>query len=399
MYATLARAPQRSWRNWTARAGKTSPGRFVDVSSARKSRAVAPTAGRRCGARKRAPRAAQRGATRRIGERGLCGAVRRPESATAQLRIVLKRLEELARIDEERPRCWRRCSPPRSRWKRPPHALRHYLGKLEADPARLDEVKRAGALEKLKRKYGATIDEVLAFLEDVRAATDRGGNFQRAADRVCAKKSRNSAAAYEARPQRSSTAAQNAAAKRLAKTSKGAGVAGHGKRRAWRSASSPRPGPNTARIRSRFLISPNAGRGAQAARKDRLGRRTVARRAGAENLHRAAPRPKARSAHAGLRRSRRGRRRQRGGSGGHGSLKKLAVSSQVLCVTHLPQIAGFADHHYYVEKQTVKGRTMATIEELTPGPHARNRTNAFRRTRHARGVAARRAIDQVGRTA
>src|SRR5207248_11320087 len=34
-------------------------------------------------------------------------------------------------------------------------------------------------------------------------------------------------------------------------------------------------------------------------------------------------------------------------------LKKLAASSQVLCVTHLPQIASFADHHYRVEKREV----------------------------------------------
>jgi DNA repair protein RecN (Recombination protein N) len=47
-------------------------------------------------------------------------------------------------------------------------------------------------------------------------------------------------------------------------------------------------------------------------------------------------------------------------------LKKLASNTQVICVTHLPQIAGFADHHYSVSKHTVKGRTVASIEELTP---------------------------------
>jgi len=46
-------------------------------------------------------------------------------------------------------------------------------------------------------------------------------------------------------------------------------------------------------------------------------------------------------------------------------LKKLSGSSQVLCVTHLAQVAGFADHHYFVEKREVKGRTVAEIEELT----------------------------------
>lgn len=45
-------------------------------------------------------------------------------------------------------------------------------------------------------------------------------------------------------------------------------------------------------------------------------------------------------------------------------LKKLSASNQLLCVTHLAQIAGFADHHFYVEKNSVKGRTVATIEEL-----------------------------------
>jgi DNA repair protein RecN (Recombination protein N) len=43
-----------------------------------------------------------------------------------------------------------------------------------------------------------------------------------------------------------------------------------------------------------------------------------------------------------------------GGSAAEGvgrRLKKLAAASQVLCVTHLPQIASFADHHYRVEKQ------------------------------------------------
>jgi DNA repair protein RecN (Recombination protein N) len=52
-------------------------------------------------------------------------------------------------------------------------------------------------------------------------------------------------------------------------------------------------------------------------------------------------------------------------------LKKLAASSQVLCVTHLPQIAGFADHHYYVEKHAEKNRTIATIEELSAAERTR----------------------------
>ncbi|MCW5966853.1 MAG: DNA repair protein RecN, partial [Bryobacterales bacterium] len=45
-------------------------------------------------------------------------------------------------------------------------------------------------------------------------------------------------------------------------------------------------------------------------------------------------------------------------------LKDLARTSQVLCVTHLPQIASFADHHYAVEKFEQDGRTLSRITHL-----------------------------------
>ena len=44
--------------------------------------------------------------------------------------------------------------------------------------------------------------------------------------------------------------------------------------------------------------------------------------------------------------------------------RALAVENQVLCVTHLAQIACFADHHYRVGKFERAGRTVAEIEEL-----------------------------------
>ncbi len=52
-------------------------------------------------------------------------------------------------------------------------------------------------------------------------------------------------------------------------------------------------------------------------------------------------------------------------------LKKLSGANQVICVTHLPQIAGFADHHYFVEKHSDHGRTVASIEELAPEARTR----------------------------
>lgn len=48
-------------------------------------------------------------------------------------------------------------------------------------------------------------------------------------------------------------------------------------------------------------------------------------------------------------------------------LKALARQRQVLCITHLPQIAAFADHAYTVSKLTIKGRTISKAKRLTPG--------------------------------
>jgi DNA repair protein RecN (Recombination protein N) len=45
-------------------------------------------------------------------------------------------------------------------------------------------------------------------------------------------------------------------------------------------------------------------------------------------------------------------------------LKSLAQSNQVLCVTHLPQIATFADHHYLIEKKERNGRTRTSIRTV-----------------------------------
>jgi DNA repair protein RecN (Recombination protein N) len=46
-------------------------------------------------------------------------------------------------------------------------------------------------------------------------------------------------------------------------------------------------------------------------------------------------------------------------------LKELARTNQVLCVTHLPQIATFADHHYRIEKKEFGGRTRTSIRNIT----------------------------------
>jgi DNA repair protein RecN (Recombination protein N) len=51
-------------------------------------------------------------------------------------------------------------------------------------------------------------------------------------------------------------------------------------------------------------------------------------------------------------------------------LKALSRAQQVLCVTHLPQIAAFADQHFLIEKQEKQRRTQTSIRLLTPKERA-----------------------------
>ncbi len=52
-------------------------------------------------------------------------------------------------------------------------------------------------------------------------------------------------------------------------------------------------------------------------------------------------------------------------------LLQLTGNHQVICVTHLPQIAAFADTHYNVNKQIFENRTVTIVNELRPEQRAR----------------------------
>jgi DNA repair protein RecN (Recombination protein N) len=47
-------------------------------------------------------------------------------------------------------------------------------------------------------------------------------------------------------------------------------------------------------------------------------------------------------------------------------LKQLARFHQVLCVTHLAQIAAFAECHFVVEKEERRGTTRSCVNALKP---------------------------------
>ncbi len=293
-----------------------------------------------------------------------------PESVATQLRTVMKRLEELGRIDESMREVVTALEPARIAVDEATRALGHYLGKLEADPARLEEIEtRLAALEKLRRKYGPTLEEVIAFHQDVSrnlSAVESSGE-RRAA---LAKEVAAVTAGYESAAGRLSTLRREAA-RRLAKSvaSELASLAMEKTRVEIRVAPAEWSAAGADAVE--ILISPNVGEELKPLEKiasgGELSRVALALKtciAPARAEKHAIPRTLVfDEVDAGV-----------GGSAAEAvgrRLKKLAGSAQVLCVTHLAQIAGFAEHHYYVEKHAERGRTVTSIEELDAAARTR----------------------------
>jgi DNA repair protein RecN (Recombination protein N) len=288
------------------------------------------------------------------------------ESVSAQLRIALKKVEELARIDASLERVVETLKSAAIGVDEASDAIRDYLDKLEADPKRLDEIEaRLALIERLKRTYGSTLDDILAFLEDVRAKME---GVETAGERR-AKLEQDLAAASQAYRECAAalTNVRRAAADKLAKKVEteldSLALESAVFRIEMREANWSEQGAD----RVEFLISANAGEEPRALDKVASG----------GELSRIALALKTSLGPAGGHTQANGVQRtlvfdeiDTGIGGGVAEavgrrLKKLSGSNQVLCVTHLAQVAGFADHRYSVEKREVKGRTVAELEELT----------------------------------
>jgi DNA repair protein RecN (Recombination protein N) len=293
-----------------------------------------------------------------------------PHSAAAQLRTAGKRLEEVAKIDPAIQEVTAALQPAGIAIDEAARALCTYVGKLEADPWRLEEVEnRLAVIEKAKRKYGATVEEILALLEKLTAdlavtgtATDRREALQKDIVRL--------AAAFEFSARKLSVRRQEAASQ-LSRRVETELAALAMERSRVEIHLDPAPWSERGIDAVRFLLSANPGEEPKALEKIASG----------VELSRVALALKTCTAPARASRTESPRTlvfdEVDAGVGGSAAeavgrrLKKLSRFNQVICVTHLPQIAGFADHHYFVEKHAVKGRTIATLEELSPAARTR----------------------------
>jgi DNA repair protein RecN (Recombination protein N) len=249
--------------------------------------------------------------------------------------------------------------------------LRDYVGKLEANPGRLEEIEdRLALIDRLKRKYGSSVEAILAYAEETRrslASLEHADERREAVRKDLAKAD----AEYRKAAEALSEKRRDAARRFIKLVREELAQLGMEKTRMeihFESASEGQ-GSATGIDEIEFRISPNVGEELRAMEKIASG----------GEISRLMLALKTVVGQARVTRGSRGARHSDvtfifdeidSGVGGRVAesvgqrLKRLARDAQVLCVTHLAQIACFADSHFYVEKSARANRTITTIKPL-----------------------------------
>jgi len=248
--------------------------------------------------------------------------------------------------------------------------VRDRLAKLDASPARLEEVEnRLALLDRLKRKYAMPLDGIVAYWEQLCGKVERlesgEAEIKKLEDdgNAAARGYQSEAGALSSQRAKAAKELKRAVEQELAELAMAGTVfeiqlATASAEQEWRS-----NGIDTVE----FLISPNPGEPPRRLARIASGGETsrimlaletvIASRPGTEAM---GPSP----AHALI------FDEVDAGIGGRAAetvgrkLRKLGAGRQVLCVTHLPQIASFAHHHFRVEKTIQAGRTATRISCL-----------------------------------
>ncbi|PYX00503.1 MAG: DNA repair protein RecN [Acidobacteria bacterium] len=298
-------------------------------------------------------------------------------STSASLRAAQKHIEELARYEPKFQEAVAALESAQITVEDVGVSLRDYAGGIEASPEHLAEIEdRLAAMDRLKRKYGSTLEEVIKYGEEVsrkvaemenkdEVLLELNGKLAEAAQqylqaaRTVSKKRHEAASKLE----KSVEAAINELAMKVNFRIEVGGADDDGN---WSASGfdavlymiSTNPGEPLRRLEqiasggemSRVMLtlktSVEAGYGALGTSKNGKGRtRRVQRTMVFDEIDT--------------------------GIGGRAAeavgkkLKALSRANQVLCVTHLPQIATFADHHYTIEKKENTGRTRTVVRRIT----------------------------------
>ena len=295
-------------------------------------------------------------------------------SASALIRSAAKQLEELSRFDEKFRESLTQLDSARITVEDIGQSLRDYAEDVEASPERLAEVEdRLAAIDRLKRKYGPALADVIALGEELERKLNEMENKDEVLRRLRIELA-NAAERY-LEIARSVSRHRYESARKLEKQVESeinelamkarfkVEVSGADEEGNWTS---------NGFDAVQYLISANPGEPQgpveEIASGGELSRVMLALKTTID----AAVSKRVR--HNGAK----GGAGQRtlvfdeidSGIGGRAAeavgkkLKQLASTKQVLCVTHLPQIASFADQHYLIEKKESGGRTRTSVRQL-----------------------------------
>jgi DNA repair protein RecN (Recombination protein N) len=297
-------------------------------------------------------------------------------SAESTLQAAQKHLEELARYDAAFAEPAQQLASTRAIVQDISATVRDYADRIDASPERLAEIEnRLALLDRLKRKYGSTLADVIAFGEEAARKLAEIENRDEILKSLRVDLTK-AAESYTAAA-RAVTADRAVAAKKLEKLAESqindlamkarfsiavtpnedpAAWTAHG----WdtvecRIATNPgepiqpldqiASGGEMSRVLLALKVSVEEGANRSRARKTQIPRTLVFDEIDI-------------------------------GIGGRAAeavgqkLKALSRVQQVLCVTHLPQIAAFADQHLLIEKQEKQRRTQTSIRLLNPQERA-----------------------------
>ncbi len=299
------------------------------------------------------------------------------------LRPALRAMSELARLDKELSEYETSFSEAIYQLEDVATSISSYESDIEDDPQRLAEIEeRLDLISRLKRKYGATIEEILQRAEDDRAELETIVNR----DELIATLQKQDVQFRRDIGQLATrlSARRREAAGRLS-TAMEAQLNDLNMQRARflvelqqlpdengvPTSVNDQPEQNyacdtTGIDRVQFLIAPNPGEPFKPLTKIASGGETSRLMLALKTILSAAdatPTLIFDEIDAGIS----GRSSQIVGE----KLWQLTRNHQVICVTHLPQIAAFADTHYNVNKQIYNERTVTIVKELHPEQRVR----------------------------
>jgi DNA repair protein RecN (Recombination protein N) len=291
------------------------------------------------------------------------------DSAESALRAALRNIEELARYDSRFNDAAQQIQSARATVGEVSSSLRDYAEGINASPERLAEIEdRLAQFDRLKRKYGKTVNDVIAFGEDVASKLAEVEDRDEILKTLRAELDKASASYRTAAAALSSE--RKTAALKLAKLAEvqinslamkarfEVAVTTHEDASHWTAS-----GWDDVEYR----IATNAGEPLkplhEIASGGEMSRVMLALKVAVEETssktRKKNPTPRTLvfdEIDIGVG----GRAAEAVGQ----KLKTLSRGQQILCVTHLPQIAAFADQHFLIDKRESGGRTKTQIRLL-----------------------------------